>query len=132
MSWSQYALWGAFGGLAVEAVQFLGALRRTADWPWRTPGEPSPGPLVASVVIRVGVGLGLAAAAGETGQIAGAFGAIAVGVAAPLVIEQMARQVPLSNERSPLATPPLEAQTTDLVPEKPRQTRSGAGADAGQ
>jgi hypothetical protein len=95
MSPWQYALWGAFGGVAVEAIQFYGAIRRTGDWPWRTKGEPRPGPLAASVVIRVGVGFGLALAAVLTGQVSGPLGAIAVGVAAPLLIQQMAKQVPV-------------------------------------
>lgn len=99
----QYALWGAFGGLAVEAVQFYGALRRAGGWPWKVPGELPLAPLALSVVIRVGLGLGLAAAAGSSGQVAGALGAIAVGVAAPLLIEQMAKQLPLP-ERSVPAT----------------------------
>ena len=61
-----YALWGAFGGLSVEAVQFYGAIRGTGKWPWKTEGEPRPLPLFVSVVIRVGVGFGLALAAVET------------------------------------------------------------------
>jgi len=96
MVWWQYAMWGAFGGFAVEAVQFYGAIRRTGAWPWNSPGEPSPGPLTASIIIRVGLGLGLAVAAGATDQIAGPIGAITVGVAAPFIVEQMVRQVPRS------------------------------------
>lgn len=111
MSWWQYALWGGFGGFAVEATQFRGALRRTGDWPWKTPGELPLAPLVASVIIRVGLGIVLAAAAGETGQIAGPFGAFAVGVAAPLVIEQMARQVPLREDQATLSVAEPEART---------------------
>ena len=90
-----FSLWGAFGGLAVEAIQFYGAIKRTGDWPWRTKGEPRPGPLAVSVVIRVGLGCGLALAAGLTGQVSGPLGAIAIGVAAPLLIQQLARQVSL-------------------------------------
>jgi len=51
-------------------------------------------------VIRVGVGFGLALAAVETGQVSGPLGAIAVGVAAPLLIEQMAKLVPLDAQSS--------------------------------
>lgn len=90
----EYVVWGAFGGLAVEAVEFYGAIRRVKDWPWKIKGEPQPFPLAASVVIRVGLGLGLALAAGQTHQISGPIGAIAVGVAAPLLIEQMTKQIP--------------------------------------
>ena len=95
-----YALWGAFGGLSIEAVQFYGAIRGTGKWPWKTEGEPRPLPLFVSVVIRVGVGFGLALAAVETGQVRGPLGAIAVGVAAPLLIEQMAKRVPLDAQQS--------------------------------
>ena len=92
------AYWGASGGLMVEAVQFLAAIRRTGDWPWRTEGEPKPLPLLVSVVIRLGLGFGLAMAAAQTEQISGPLGAIAVGIAAPLMVEQMAKQVPLQAE----------------------------------
>ncbi len=95
-----YALWGAFGGLSIEGIQFYGAIRRTGKWPWKIKGEPRPLPLFISVVIRVGVGFGLALAAAETGQVSGPLGAIAVGIAAPLVIEQMAKRVPLDAQSS--------------------------------
>ena len=95
-----YAAWGAFGGLAVEAIQFYGAIRRTGKWPWKTKGEPGPLPLLVSVIIRVGVGFGLALAAAQTKQISGPLGAIAVGVAAPLLIEQMGQQVPTDGQES--------------------------------
>jgi hypothetical protein len=95
-----YALWGAFGGLSIEGIQFYGAIRRTGRWPWKIKGEPRPLPLFVSVVIRVGVGFGLALAAAETGQVSGPLGAIAVGIAAPLLIEQMAKRVPLDAQSS--------------------------------
>lgn len=95
MSPWEFAAWGAFGGFALEAIQFYGAIRRTGDWPWRTKGEPGPLPLLVSVLIRVGLGLGLAWAAAETNQINGPIAAIAVGVAAPLIIEQMAKRIPV-------------------------------------
>jgi hypothetical protein len=91
-------LWGAFGGCAVDAIQFQGAIRRTGQWPWRVKGEPGLGPLLASVVLRVGLGFGLALAAGQTDQVSGPLGAIAVGVAAPWVIEQMARRVQVTQD----------------------------------
>ncbi len=93
MSPWEFALWGAFGALAVEAIQFYGAVRRAGQWPWHIKGEPGFWPMAISVLIRVGVGFGLAAAAADTGQISGPLGAVAVGVAAPVLIEQMARRV---------------------------------------
>jgi hypothetical protein len=89
----QAALWGAFGGLAVELVEFQRVLRQTGRWPWNIDGEPSAGMWSASIVIRVGLGLGLAVAGCETGEIAGPFAAIGAGVAAPLIIEQLGKNV---------------------------------------
>ena len=105
MTWWEYVLWGAFGGLAVEAIDFHGAMHRVKDWPWRIKGEAPPLLLAVSVVIRVGLGLGLALAAGQTGQVSGPIGAIAVGVAAPLLFEQMAKQVPLTVDPTSAAPP---------------------------
>ncbi len=111
MTWWQFLLWGAFGGMAVEAVEFYGAIRRTGDWPWQQPGEPRLGPLLVSVVIRVGLGAGLAAAASHS-QVSGPLGAIAIGVSAPLLIEQMGRQVPVAGAHLPEAL-----QAPDVSPE---------------
>lgn len=94
------ALWGAAGGLMVEAIQFYGAIKATGTWPWRSPGEPRPLPLLVSVAIRVGVGFGLALAAADNNQVTGGFGAIAIGVAAPLLIEQMAKTVPSTHTKT--------------------------------
>jgi len=102
-----YAAWGAFGGFAIEAVQFRGAIRRTGKWPWKIKGEPDAGPFVVSVVIRVAVGFGLALAAALAGQVSGPLGAIAVGVAAPLFIEQMVHRVPVDAQAT---AEPLEAK----------------------
>lgn len=96
-----YLLWGAYGGLAVEAIEFSGAIRRIKDWPWKVAGESPPFVLAISVMIRIGLSLGLTLAAGQAGQIAGPMGAVAVGAAAPLLIEQMAKQVSLTTGRMP-------------------------------
>jgi hypothetical protein len=95
MVW-QFGLWGLFGGFAVEALEFLRAIRRVGNWPWfsKDGGEPGAGPMLASVLVRMGIGYGLAAAATASGQVSGPLGAIAIGVAAPLVIEQLGAQSP--------------------------------------
>lgn len=113
MSLWQAALWGAFGGIAVEAIEFYGAIRRTGTWPWRQKSEPSFAPMAFSVIIRVGLGAGLAAAAAGSMQVSGPLGAMAVGVSAPLVIEQMSRQIPVSSipsENHEQGQPPVEEQ----------------------
>ena len=94
VTWWQYAAWGAFGGLAIELVEFYGAIRRTGGWPWKQKGEVRPAPLLASVAIRLFVGAGLAWALGVEQQVSGAVGALTAGVAAPLILEQLARQIP--------------------------------------
>lgn len=92
----EFAVWGLFGGFAVEGLEFAGAIRRTGGWPWRQPGEPGPLALTVSVVIRLVISAGVAAAAGAAGQVSGPFGALAAGVAAPLLVEQLARQLPVN------------------------------------
>lgn len=94
MSFWEAALWGSFGGLMIEGLQFYYAIRHTGKWPWRIEGEPGLLPLFTSVIIRVGVSVGLAGAAVSTGQISGPAGAIAVGTAAPLLIEQLIKRIP--------------------------------------
>ncbi len=106
----EYALWGLFGGFAVEGLEFSRVIRRWGTWPWRLPGEPGLGPLAASVVIRLGIGAGLAAGAGSAHQVAGPFGAVAVGVAAPLVVEQLARTVPTALSRDAVGSGPARPE----------------------
>jgi hypothetical protein len=89
----EYAVWGAFGGVAVEAIEILGAVKRTKGLPWNQPGEVTLGALLFTVLVRLGLGAGLAAALGEAGQISGGVGAVAAGVAAPLILEQMGKQL---------------------------------------
>jgi hypothetical protein len=90
-----YALYGACGGLALEAIQFSGAIRRTGNFPWETKGEPGPLPLFVSVVIRMGVGYLLAFAAVQSWREPMPLAVIAIGIAAPLLVEQMAKRLPL-------------------------------------
>lgn len=92
MSPLEYLVWGAVGGGCVEANQLYSAIHRTGTWPWKKDGEPRFGPFFCSIILRVGVGLAIALAAGLSGQISGPVGAIAVGVAAPLVVQEMAKR----------------------------------------
>src|SRR5882757_1072716 len=96
----EYALWGAFGGIAIEAVEILGAISRVKGVPWGKPGEITLGALLISVLIRVGLGVGVAVALANAGQISGAVGAVAAGVAAPTILEQMTKQATSKVERS--------------------------------
>lgn len=98
MSWLEAALWGAFGGFAVEGLDFITAVRRHGRWPWRVPGPlevGAPGYLVAEL-IRLIIGGGLASAMAVSGQSTSAVSALAVGVAAPLIVERLSRAIPLA------------------------------------
>lgn len=105
-------LWGLFGGFAVEGLELYAALRRHGQWPWKLQAPPGPmrvpeaglrGYAIAEMV-RLLIGAGLACAAAETGQVAGPLGALGVGVAAPTIIGQLAKVIPLASP--PVGIPP--------------------------
>jgi hypothetical protein len=82
-------VWGFVGGAILESLEFSAAIRRVRGWPWQQKDEPSFTPLFASVVLRLGAGAGLAAGAAASGQIAGVFSALVLGITAPLVVERI-------------------------------------------
>ncbi|WP_433461853.1 hypothetical protein [Spirillospora sp. CA-128828] len=97
MVWWQAALWGIAGGFLVEALELYASIRRsTRRWTWRRPIPQGMAAFVVSIVIRMGAGGTVAAALAQDGQVAGALAALGLGVAAPLVIEKLARVVPLN------------------------------------
>lgn len=97
-------MWGLFGGFAVEGLELYAAVRHAGQWPWKRPIQPRTGEVpeagvkgyVIAEVIRLVIGAGLAWAAASTGQIAGPLGALGVGVAAPTIIGQLAKVIPLT------------------------------------
>ncbi|PPK64251.1 hypothetical protein V5P93_006160 [Actinokineospora auranticolor] len=98
--------WGLFGGFAVEGLEFVARIRRTGTWPWRGKNAPAVLPFAVSVLIRLTISGGLAAAAGSSGQFAGPLGALVVGISAPLIVEKLARQtVALVTEPPPVPAP---------------------------
>lgn len=99
MAWIEAALWGLSGGFAVEGLDLYGAVRRRGCWPWRAGGPREVGAVgyVVAEMIRLLIGSVLASALAESGQITTAFGALAVGVAAPLIVERLARAIPLTD-----------------------------------
>jgi hypothetical protein len=103
-------LWGLFGGFAVEGLEFYAVWQRYRRWPWRAlssddidsaggtpPAHQEAGAWGYAVaeVIRLLIGAGLAWAAAATGQISGPLGALGVGAAAPTIIGQLVRTIPL-------------------------------------
>ncbi|MEV4139144.1 hypothetical protein AB0J72_44140 [Dactylosporangium sp. NPDC049742] len=91
MSAAGAAMLGLFAALTLEALDLLAARRRTGRPPWRGAGEPGPGAYAVSVAVRCLAGAGLAAWLGASGQASGPAGAVASGIAAPLLLTQIAR-----------------------------------------
>jgi hypothetical protein len=119
-------LWGLFGGFAVEGLEFYAVWQNHRCWPWHVSngdnadasGKVNPerkeaglrGYVVAEAV-RLLIGAGLAWATATTGQISGPLGALGVGVAAPVIIGQLARAIPLDDKSAPSApTAPTNGQ----------------------
>ncbi|WP_157411563.1 hypothetical protein [Actinoplanes rectilineatus] len=86
----QCVMWGVFGGVAVEGLEWSAVMRR-GRWPWNK--RLRAGPIIVSVLIRLGVGGVLAGAVGASGPMS-QLSALSVGIAAPLIIEKMAQQIP--------------------------------------
>ena len=99
MTWVDAALWGLGGGFAVEGLDLYGAVRRYGCWPWRVPGPREVGAVgyFVAELVRLVIGSVLASALAESGQITTAFGALAVGIAAPLIVERLTRAIPLTD-----------------------------------
>jgi hypothetical protein len=83
--------WGLLGALLSEGWLMLSAIDSTGHFPWnRQRDNRIPlGPYVTAVFIRVALGIGAAAAIGSSGQICGPMGAVAVGVAAPKIVQEL-------------------------------------------
>ncbi|MGH3511184.1 MAG: hypothetical protein ACRDYB_04365 [Acidimicrobiales bacterium] len=99
MTWIEAAVWGLFGGFAVEGLDLYGAVRRRGCWPWRAHGPREVGATgyFVAELVRLLIGSGLASAFAESRQVTTAFGALAVGVAAPLIVERLTRAIPLTD-----------------------------------
>lgn len=92
MSLPAAALWGFMGAAAIEAWDLYGAIHRVKGFPWKFDGEVPLGPYLASVVIRVLLGVGMALVFVASDQAAGPVGVVAIGIAAPKLLQQLALQ----------------------------------------
>ncbi|MFJ9846507.1 hypothetical protein ACIRYZ_39950 [Kitasatospora sp. NPDC101155] len=92
MSTWHAGLWGLLGSGLMEAWDLYAAIHAARGFPWKRRGRLALAPYLVAVAIRLGVGGGLAAAYAAGGQIAGAIGAVTVGIAAPKILEQLARR----------------------------------------
>lgn len=113
MTWWLFVICGALGGASVEAVQLLNAKERLKQWPWRVKGEASAEMFAVAGAIRIALGGALAFVAGSSGQVNGALGAFAAGVAAPLVVQKILTQRPELVAEQRLHLPPQGDSSAD-------------------
>jgi hypothetical protein len=104
------AVWGLVGGMCVEALWLYSSIRKAAHWSWRRPIPQGLAAYLISVVARVGVGAAVAAAAAGTGQVSGTLAAFGLGIGAPLVVEKLAQNVPLTGHLKDEPEPPAIAE----------------------
>lgn len=95
----QAGLWGLAGGFVVDGLEFYTAVRRYGCLPWKVKGPGLEAGRVAYLIaesVRMLVGGILASGAASSGQVSGPLAAIAIGVAAPLMVERLTALIPLS------------------------------------
>jgi len=110
----QACLWGLLGAGSVEGWDLHTLIRQAKGFPWKGNKSLTLAEYLVSVVIRMGLGAGLSAAFAQTGQVSGAVGFVAIGVAAPKVLEQLALQG--APERTDSASASQDKITPDAVP----------------
>lgn len=120
MNWLHAALWGVAGGFVLEGLEFHAVLRRHGKWPWKVTGRgvrAGATGYVCAELIRLAVGGILAGAAAASGQVSGALAALAIGVAAPVMVERLAALVPIpANTSGDLPPPESNAQPPTPAP----------------
>ncbi|WP_405844604.1 hypothetical protein [Streptomyces sp. NBC_01518] len=89
---AEACLWGLLGAALIEGLDLYTAIHTTDGWPWKKKGQPAIAPYLTALVIRLGVGTGLTAAFAASQQVAGALAAVTVGIAAPKILQQLAKQ----------------------------------------
>ena len=93
MTWWQACGWGLLGAGLIEVRGLWSAIEpsRVPKWPWKDGrGRPQVWGYVIAVACRFVMAVGLNAVYAASHQIAGPLGAVTMGIAAPLIIQQMA------------------------------------------
>ena len=100
----QAGLWGLAGGFCVELWNLHRLTRQTA-WSWRRPIPQGLSAYVTAALTRLAIGAIVAAAAAAGDEIRGVWVAFGLGVAAPVVIQRLAADVPLAGGEEPKPLP---------------------------
>ncbi|GAA1244799.1 hypothetical protein GCM10009665_39570 [Kitasatospora nipponensis] len=92
MPWWQAGLWGALGSTLVELADLRKSVQERRRLPWQGRGAASLSLYVLAGVLRTALGIGVAVALAESGQVSGGFGAVLSGIAAPRILEALQSQ----------------------------------------
>lgn len=95
MSLVAACLGGVVGAGAIEISELYGAIRSAKGFPWRQEGEVPLSPYLFSVVLRLILGMIAAAVCASAGPL-GTLGAVAAGIAAPKLLEEIGRHAPVT------------------------------------
>jgi hypothetical protein len=88
----QACLWGLLGAALVEGLELYQAIRAERGFPWAFRGQLKLAPYLIALILRLGLGTGLAVAFAASHQITGPLAAVTVGIAAPKILKGLARQ----------------------------------------
>lgn len=102
MTLTGVCLAGLAGAGAVEVSELYSAMRAAKEFPWRLPGEARLSVYLSSVVLRLALGVFAAWFCARTGPLDTA-GAVAAGIAAPKLLEQLGRSPAPAAARSSAA-----------------------------
>lgn len=91
----EVAVWGVFGGIAIDGIELVKVIRAHGG---NLPPDVRHWPYWFAEFLRLAIGGGFAIALNDAGQINGAFGALAVGAAAPLIAEKLSQTLPLPED----------------------------------
>lgn len=108
--WWALALWGTGGVVIVELLDWAGAIKRTGTFPWRNPKEPKLGPFLFSAAVRIAAAAFVTAGGALNGQVTTILAAAGVGIAAPVILEKLAKSAtaiagPSAHDVAPAAEP---------------------------
>jgi len=105
MTLLEACVWGVAGAGAVEVIELYNVVKTNKNFPWRLKGELPFGLYLFTVVVRIALGA-FAAALCADGAHLSAAGAVAAGIAAPKLLEELGRLSGASHGSGLAVTPP--------------------------